>query len=80
MRSACLCGTDPLTGTDYEHRRELIRQRTEFPASVMGVEVVAFCVMSNHFHVILRNRPDIVESWSDEEIARRYWRVCSTRT
>ena len=29
--------------------------------------------MGNHMHVILRNRPDVVETWSDQEIARRIW-------
>src|SRR5271157_3137600 len=28
--------------------------------------------MSNHLHVILRNRPDVVALWSDEEVARRW--------
>jgi hypothetical protein len=28
--------------------------------------------MSNHLHVILRTRPDIVATWSDQEVARRY--------
>ena len=32
VRRAYLCGQDPLTGTDYEHRRELIRQRMEYLA------------------------------------------------
>ena len=60
VRRAFLCGIDSLAGTDYEHRRELIRQRMEFLASSMGVEVLAFSVMSHHLHIILRNRPDIV--------------------
>ena len=35
--------------------------------------------MSNHFHVILRNRPDVVSGWSDEELAQRWWKLCPTR-
>ena len=79
VRRAFLCGTDPLTGTDYEHRRELIRQRMEFLASAMGVEVLAFSVMSNHLHIILRNRPDVVSEWSDDEVAQRWWKLCPAR-
>jgi hypothetical protein len=29
--------------------------------------------MSNHAHVVLRNRPDVVQEWSDQEVARRWW-------
>ena len=28
--------------------------------------------MSNHFHVIVRNQPDVVGEWSDMEIARKW--------
>ena len=31
--------------------------------------------MSNHLHVILRNRPDVVALWSDREVARRWLAV-----
>src|SRR5271157_1197399 len=31
--------------------------------------------MSNHLHVILRNRPDVVTLWSDQEVARRWLAV-----
>ena len=37
VRRVYLCGQDPLTGTDYEHRRELIRQRLEFLAGIMWI-------------------------------------------
>jgi len=32
----------------------------------------AYAHMSNHVHVILRNRPDVVALWSDQEVARRW--------
>ena len=35
--------------------------------------------MVNHIHVILRNRPDIVAGWSDEEVARRWWQLFPLR-
>ena len=29
--------------------------------------------MANHMHILLRNRPDIVKTWSDAEVAERIW-------
>ena len=79
VRRGFLCGEDSLTGTSYEHRREWIRQRFEFLAEHMGVEVLGFAILSNHFHIVLRNRPDVVGDWSDKEIARRWWNLCPGR-
>ena len=31
--------------------------------------------MSNHYHVVLRNRPDVVAEWSNDEVALRWLRV-----
>ena len=33
--------------------------------------------MSNHYHVVIRIDADVVETWSDEEIARRWMQVFS---
>ncbi len=41
-----------------------------------AIDIVSFAVMSNHFHVILRNRPDLVKAYSDEEVIRRWWMIC----
>ncbi len=79
VRRAFLCGQDPLTGTDYEHRREFIRDRLEFLAGVMGIEVLGYAVMSNHFHCILRSRHDVVSTWSDDEVAQKWWMLCPAR-
>lgn len=79
VRRSFLCGYDRKTGNDYEHRKQWIEKRIEFLASVFGIESITFAVMSNHLHLILRTRPDLVELWSDEEVARRWWKLFPKR-
>ena len=75
VRRAFLAGVDEKTGVDFSFRREWIRRRMESLASVFGVDVLTYAVLSNHLHVILRNRSDVVAAWSDEEAALRWLRV-----
>lgn len=75
VRRAFLAGVDEKTGVDYSFRKEWIRRRLEALASVFGIDVLTYAIMSNHLHVILRNRPDVVAAWSDEEVAIRWLRV-----
>ncbi len=79
VRRAFLCGQDPLTGKDFEHRRQWARNRLEQLASVFAIDCITFSIMSNHTHQILRSRPDIVESWDDREVALRWLRLGSKR-
>ncbi|MCA9136512.1 MAG: hypothetical protein KDB00_07130 [Planctomycetales bacterium] len=75
VRRAFLAGVDRVSGKDYSFRKEWIRRRMEALASVFAVDVLSYAVMSNHLHQILRNRPDVVAKWSDEEVAIRWLRV-----
>jgi REP element-mobilizing transposase RayT len=75
VRRALLAGVDPLSGKDYSFRKEWIRRRLEALASVFAVDVLSYAIMSNHIHVILRNRPDVVSQWSDQEVALRWLKV-----
>jgi REP element-mobilizing transposase RayT len=68
-----LCGVDHYSGKSYEHRRQWIKDRLIFLAKFYGIDVLGYAIMGNHLHCILRNRPDIVATWSDEEVARRIW-------
>ena len=72
VRHAFLCGYDQYSGRSYEHRREWIYSKLKGLAASFAVEVLAYAVMSNHLHVVLRTRPDWVDGWSDEEVARRW--------
>ena len=75
VRRAFLAGVDKETGKDYSFRKEWIRRRLESLASVFGVDVLTYAIMSNHVHVVLRNRPDVVAEWSNEEVSLRWLRV-----
>jgi len=79
VRRAFLCGQDSLTGRDFEHRRQWARDRLEHLASVFAIDCITFSIMSNHTHQILRSRPDIVEQWDNEEVARRWLRLTPKR-
>ncbi|MDZ4850146.1 MAG: transposase [Pirellulaceae bacterium] len=79
VRRAWLCGLDPLTGKSFEHRREWIQEKLKELAESFGIDCLSFTVMVNHVHVILRNRPDVVATWSDEEVAKRWWQLFPLR-
>jgi REP element-mobilizing transposase RayT len=72
VRRAFLAGQDPVSGKNYEYRREWIRARLECLASVFGLDVLTYAILSNHMHVVLRTRPDVVAQWSDQDVARRW--------
>jgi hypothetical protein len=75
VRRAFLAGRDQHTGKDYGFRREWIRRRMEALASAFAVDVLSYAVLSNHMHLILRNRPDVLAAWSDREVAIRWLKV-----
>ena len=41
-------------------------------ASRFAIDVITYAVMSNHFHLVVIFDPKACETWSDEEVARRW--------
>ena len=72
VRRCYFFGRDPLTGIDHRSRRIEIANREKLLARLFAVDIGFHAEMSNHLHVVLRNRPDIVQGWSDEEVVRRW--------
>ena len=72
VRRAWLCGRDPLTGRDYSHRREWILTRVEQLCGLFAIGVQFHAVLSNHLHLVLWTRPDVVRRWTPQTVARRW--------
>ncbi|MBP7864763.1 MAG: hypothetical protein KA419_02345 [Acidobacteria bacterium] len=72
VRRAFLCGDDPDTGKNFDHRKDWVRDRLVQLAGYFAVDVLAYAVMDNHLHDILRTRPDRAEAMTDEEVARNW--------
>ena len=47
--------------------------------AIFGIDVLGFAVMSNHLHVVVRTRPDLVAEWSDDDVTLRWWRLFPQR-
>ncbi len=72
VRRAFLYGFDKVTGRDFSHRKAWIVERLRYLAAIFAIEVCAYAILENHYHTILRTRPDIVATWSDHEVAIRW--------
>jgi len=79
VRRCFLLGDDPVSGKNFDHRKVWIEQYLQHFSACFGVDLLAFSILSNHFHLILRSRPDVVATWSDEEVARRWLLLCPHR-
>ncbi|MCP5183774.1 MAG: transposase [Pseudomonadales bacterium] len=78
VRRSWLCGNDPVTGKNFDHRRTWIEQRLLDLANSFAVALYAWAVMDNHCHVILAVDPRLPRQWSDEDVASRWSRLCAS--
>ena len=60
------CGDDPVTGQNFDHRKQWVEDRLQELSATMAV-------------VLVRTRPDLAAQWSDEEVARHWWQLFPKR-
>jgi len=77
VRRAFLCGRDHYSGQDYEHRRQWVVERLATLVEVFAIDLCAYAVMSNHYHVVLRVDQARAEAWSCREVATQWMRLFS---
>ena len=72
VRRAFLCGDDNVTGKNFNHRRGWIEARILELAGVFAINVAAYAVMSNHYHIVVRIDDERAKKWTDTEVLRRW--------
>ena len=77
VRRAFLCGEDKVTGQSFEHRKQWVVDKIHFLSSVFAIDVCAYAVMSNHYHLVLKVNKKEVEAWSNEDVVLRWKQLFS---
>ena len=76
VRRAFLCGKDPYSGIDYEHRRQWMVERIAFLAELFAIDIYAYAIMSNHYHLVIKLNPEQLNDLGNREIAERWSQLC----
>ncbi|WP_455212407.1 transposase [Kaarinaea lacus] len=72
VRRAFLCGNDQYSNQNFDHRRQWILDRLKQLANVFAIQIAAYAIMSNHYHVIVRINHGQAQEWSDHEVVNRW--------
>ncbi len=72
VRRAFLCGEDRFSGKNYDHRKGLIVDKIKALSEIFAIDVCAYAVMSNHYHVVLRVDAERADAWTDREVINRW--------
>lgn len=62
---AFLCGFDPLTNRSCDHRRVWMQECLALLADTYAIDVCAYALMSNHYHLVIRLCSERVNDWTD---------------
>jgi REP element-mobilizing transposase RayT len=68
VRRAWLCGDDPYTGESFEHRRKWVLDRLRQLSEIFAIDICAYAILSNHYHVVLHVDSEKAKAWSEREV------------
>jgi len=77
VRRAFLCGEDKFSGRSFEHRREWLIDRIRYLTDVFSIEVCAYSIMSNHYHLVLYVNEEEIKKCSNHQICERWSKIYS---
>jgi len=77
VRRAYLCGEDKLSGQSFDHRRQWMIDRIRYLTDVFSIEVCAYSIMSNHYHLVLYVNEKEINNCSNHQICERWRKIYS---
>ena len=72
VRRAFLWGKDAHTGQDFSHRKAWVTERLAELSRSFAINICAYAVMSNHYHLVVHVDAARSRDWSEQEVARRW--------
>jgi REP element-mobilizing transposase RayT len=76
VRRGWLCGFDPVSRRHFSHRKRWITERLDQLGAAFAVDIYAYAIMDNHFHLVVYYDPQAPHRWTDEEVVERWLNVC----
>jgi REP element-mobilizing transposase RayT len=64
VRRPWLWGVDESAGKDYSHRKQWVIERLAQLVNIFSIEICAYAVMSNHYHLVLYVNRERAREWS----------------
>ncbi len=72
VRRAYLCGDDPVSGRNFDHRKRWLVERIKQLSANFAIDVCAYAVMSNHYHLVLHVDTASAAEWDEDEVIKRW--------
>ena len=72
VRRAFLCGYDTEAQKSFDHRKQWLIDQMHWLAEVFAIQISAYAVMSNHYHIIFYVNKELALAWSDQEVVERW--------
>lgn len=74
VRRAFFFGTDD-KGRDLNYRKPWFLKRLRLLGEIFAIDIAAYAVMSNHYHLVLHVDAERARAWSQDEIIERWLRL-----
>lgn len=74
VRRAFLFGKDH-KGRSFDHRKPWLVERLQSLGDIFAINIAAYAVMSNHYHLVLHVDKDRADNWPEEEVLQRWGRL-----
>jgi hypothetical protein len=75
VRRAWLWGFDKYAGRDFSHRKQWVLERLQLLAAMFAIDICAYAIMSNHYHLVLHVDRARAQAWSLRQVVAQWQKL-----